>query len=125
MKLLIIFLPDFPLLSGWDNSIYEIIDYLDNDNDKLKDVPRLKRFYFLGFYENIALLMNSRLIKPEIAYYMFGYYSLKCWENDLFWIGIERESHYWRVFREFVKKMEKLEKKETQIPLNESIKYII
>lgn len=69
--------------------------------------------------------MNTGLIKPEIAHCMFGYCAMRCWENDLFWEEINRNSHYWRVFREFVKKMEDLENRKMTIPDNKKIKFKI
>ena len=106
--------------------ISKVVEALENDNKKdIAKIPRFDRYMFLGFYEDIALLMNTKLIKPEIAHYMFGYYAMRCWENDMFWKDINRESHYWRVFREFVEKMKDLENRKMTIPSNKKIKFKI
>lgn len=64
---------------------------------------------FLAFYEEIALMMNSGLIKRKIVHYMFGYYAIRCWESEIFWNNINRESAYWSLFKSFVEKMKKRE----------------
>jgi hypothetical protein len=81
----------------------------------INDDPELKEKYFkekrdyLGLFEEVALAVNSGLIKPEIAQYMFGYYAIKCWKSDSFWTGLNRDSNYWIVFRKFVEKMQVIE----------------
>src|SRR2546423_15449630 len=35
---------------------------------------------FLGLVEEVALVVNSGLIKLEVAHYMFGYYAIRCWK---------------------------------------------
>jgi hypothetical protein len=44
-----------------------------------------KAEYFLGFFEEVALMMNSGLIRKEVAHYMFGYYAIHCWDSKNFW----------------------------------------
>jgi hypothetical protein len=63
----------------------------------------------LGFFEEIALMMNSGLIRNEVAHYMFGYYAIKCWESKYFWSTVYRESIYWSLFRDFVEQMKQIE----------------
>jgi hypothetical protein len=104
----------------------KILELLEtNNNDEIRNLPRFDRYLFLGFYEEIALLVNSRIMKPEIAHYMFAYYAKLCWENDTFWYDISRESFYWRVFREFVEQMIQLETNNMTIELNQKMKFQI
>ena len=77
--------------------------------EDIKDISLMDKFLFIGFYEDIAILMKNKLITPEIAHYMFGYYAIKCWYNDNFWHDINKDSYYWHVFKDFVEKMEKIE----------------
>ncbi|MDR2595509.1 MAG: hypothetical protein LBC87_12125 [Fibromonadaceae bacterium] len=94
----------------------KIGDLLDTDDEELKDIPFADKRDFLGFFEEIALMMNSGLISKEVANYMFGYYAIKCWKSNNFWIGIEgsspyridRNSPYWRLFVEFTITMNKM-----------------
>lgn len=106
-----------------NEAINSIVDALVNDNENIRNIRKIDKFLFLGFYEDIALLMNTGLIKPEIAHYMFGYYAIICWENNLFWKDINRESHYWRVFKEFVQQMKDLEQKKINIPAKKKIQF--
>jgi hypothetical protein len=70
---------------------------------------------FIGFYEEIALMTRSGLIRPAVAHYMFGYYAIRCWESDDFWSslsgGPNRQSKYWGVFRKFALDMQREERK--------------
>lgn len=83
---------------------------LEDRAPSLKDIPRRQKRNFIGFYEDLLLLMNSGVLKPHVAHYMFGYYALRCWESDSFWEGLNRNSDYWSLFRCFVDKMNLMEK---------------
>jgi hypothetical protein len=55
-------------------------------------------------------------MSEEIAFYMFGYYAIKCWKSDNFWridedSVIERNSIYWSRFRNFAEQMEQMERR--------------
>lgn len=104
-----------------NETLKNIIELLEQKSADIRNVPRTDRYFYLGFYEEIALLVNSGILKPEIAHYMFAYYAKLCWTNDNFWHDINRESIYWRVFREFVDNMNKLEEKNMTIPTNEKL----
>jgi hypothetical protein len=59
----------------------------------------------LGFYEEIAILVNSGLLNKNLAYYMFGYYAINCSEMKIFESYMQGEEKYWMVFTQFVEKM--------------------
>jgi hypothetical protein len=65
---------------------------------------------FLGLYEEIALMMQSGLIRKDVAHYMFGYYAIRCWSSEAFWdspgSNLSRDSVYWGLFKTFVGEME-------------------
>jgi hypothetical protein len=88
----------------------EIFELLENDDPELANLPYDKKLDFLGFYEDIALMVNSDLLKKPVAHYMFAYYSIRCWESDHFWNKMNRDSAYWRLFKDFVCQMKKIEK---------------
>lgn len=92
--------------------ILQVTQYLEDDNIALSTIPILDRYFFLGFYEQIAIAVNSQLIKKEVAHYMFSYFALRCWESENFWTGINKKSYYWHVFRQYVEQMQKLESKQ-------------
>lgn len=93
-----------------NESFKKIISCLDNKDEKIRKIPRIERYYFLGFYEDIAILEKNNLIKLDLAYYMFGYYAIRCEENKYFWDWINKDSLYWKIFIEFAEKMGKQEK---------------
>ena len=88
------------------NNIRELLEI---DSPDLQVVSFLEKIDFLGFFEEIALLMNSGLLRKEVVHYMVGYYAIRCWQSDHFWHGINRDGIYWSLFREFAKDMESME----------------
>lgn len=92
-----------------NESFREIAALTEDDDSKLRDLSFKEKREYLGVLEEVALAVNSNLIKPEIAHYMFGYYAIRCWGSKNFWAGVNRDSHYWIVFRKFAEKMQVLE----------------
>ena len=73
--------------------------------NKLAQVPfRVKRDY-LGLFEEVGLAMERRLIKPEVAHYMFGYYALHCADCRAFWNDVGELNPYWDRFFRFCVQM--------------------
>ena len=93
------------------DSFKELSALIEVDNPKLESIPFKDKRDFLGFFEEVALMRNSRLISNEVAHYMFGYYAIRCWDSRHFWSGVNRESLYWTLFREFVDEMRNVEKR--------------
>ena len=89
--------------------IVNINSQLEDDHETLAEIPLIDRYYFLGYYEQIAIAVNSGLIDKDVAHYMFGYFALRCWDSKHFWNGINRQSYYWSVFKKFVDTMQELE----------------
>lgn len=87
----------------------EILSLIEKDDIKLRKQSFLKRYQFLGFYEDISIMIKSGLMNPYIAHYMFSYYALSCWKSKNFWCEINRESLYWEEFRKFVFEMKLIE----------------
>jgi hypothetical protein len=74
-----------------------IIKLLDEDpRHKLRTLSFAKKRAFVEFYEDIAVMRYSGLLKKRIAYYMFGYYTIRCNESEDFWFNLEKEKdqHY-------------------------------
>lgn len=87
-----------------------IFSLLEVDDPELLEFPFEDKRDLLGLMEEVALGVNSRLIRPEVAHYMFGYYAIRCWQSDNFWHDINRKSPYWSLFATFAKRMEKVER---------------
>ena len=94
-----------------ENDVFKhICALLEMDDPELINVPFKDKRDFLGLFEEVAIGMNSGLIKLSVAHYMFGYYAIRCWESQHFWKDVNRDSIYWIVFKDFVKQMNELEK---------------
>jgi hypothetical protein len=94
-----------------DEVLIEVCTLLEDDDDRLAELPYKTKLHFLGFYEQVALMVNSKLLRPGVAHYMFGYYAIRCWKSDKFWVNLNRESVYWSLFAAFAKEMMDAEKR--------------
>jgi hypothetical protein len=93
-----------------NESFKEILALLEKDEPALEAIPFKDKRDLLGFFEEIALMTHSGLIRKEVAGYMFGYYAIRCWESEHFWNNIMRWHDAWSLFRDFVEQMTALEK---------------
>ena len=102
-------------LTIWNNYVsnlkFQIIfDYLDNQEsksefDKLSYHDKLE---FLGFNEQIALMVEHGYINEQIAFDFFGYYAILCFDSVGFKIfGFENLP--WHRYKKFVDKMKKIQ----------------
>jgi hypothetical protein len=89
-----------------NKSFNEIRGLLENDAPQLKDVGFEEKRAYLTFFEEIAVLKNSRLMNRDLAYYMFGYYATKCLESENFWSGMNKKDIFWNVFLRFATEMQ-------------------
>jgi hypothetical protein len=84
---------------------------IDSDSILLQSIPFEDKRDFLGLFEEVAIMRNSKLIKSDIAFYMFGYYAVRCWESSNFWETVNRESAYWMIFKKFAEDAKSFEQK--------------
>jgi hypothetical protein len=71
-------------------------------------ISKAARGDYAQVFENVALLRQAGFLRPELAFYMFGFEALRCWRNDSFWEGMDR-NEWWRLLRAFVAELETLE----------------
>lgn len=88
-----------------EGSFQRLLTMIHDDCEDIARESIQDRRNLVGFLEEIALMMNSGLIRPEVAHYMFGYYVLLIDDCGPFWTGLDREGDYWAVFRAFASKM--------------------
>ena len=85
-----------------DPVLYNVLSLIDSDDSMLSETtmwdPKRK---LLTFFEEIALLVNSKQINDEVAYYMFGYYAKCARDGPNFKVGIDLEVKYWGLFFNF------------------------
>jgi hypothetical protein len=96
-------------------SFSHICELLEYDDSELRTTPYAQKRDFLGFFQELAILVNSKLVRIEVAHYMFGYYALRCWNSSHFWRNEEgqwmnKEDRHWRLFDHFAKRLEAIEK---------------
>jgi len=82
---------------------------LEDDDPKLAEVSYEAKLEFLGHFEEIAIMMNSGLIRKKVVHYMLSYHAIKCWDSDYFWADLNSESDYWSLFRDFALQMKKIQ----------------
>ena len=63
----------------------------------------------LGLFEEVALMMNSKLIRREVAHYMFGSYVIACSDSEYFWTNLDKQEIYWSLFNDFALQMKEVE----------------
>ncbi|GIF02388.1 hypothetical protein [Paractinoplanes rishiriensis] len=95
-----------------DARMVEILRLIQDDDPKLADqeeVSYTEKYEVLGYFEEVALMLNSGVVRPAVAWYMFGYYALRLSDSGNFWSNIERADPYWALFNTFAEKMNQLE----------------
>ena len=93
-----------------DNERFQnILEHLCGDND-FTSISLNAKFEFMSFFEDVAFLMNSKLIKEEVVFYMFGGDAIIAWNNDKFWSQELRDNKLWSLLTDFVHQMEEKEK---------------
>ncbi|MBC8066645.1 MAG: hypothetical protein H7Y17_17575 [Chlorobia bacterium] len=93
----------------------KILDLLAVDDPNLEAESVQEKRNFIGFLEEVALMVNSKLIRREVAHYMFGYYVLLAAKSEHFWAGLDKDSQYWTVFRQFAEEMKSLSESKNDI----------
>ncbi|MFN8748703.1 MAG: hypothetical protein ACK5ZE_13900 [Pseudanabaena sp.] len=96
-----------------DPEFKEICELLESDDPKLREIPLVQRDRFTGFFEELAIMHNSKLINDDVAFYMFGYFAIRCNHSENFWHGLNRNQKLWALFFSFAKDMEKADRKFT------------
>lgn len=76
----------------------------------LASVPKADKVEFAAFYEDLALMVDTGMMRPLIAQYWFGYYVALADGEQSFWSDMNPDLVYWKVFRRFAKKMRQGEK---------------
>jgi hypothetical protein len=84
-----------------NDSFRQTLNLLPGDDVRLKEISIQDRRNFIGFLEEVALMVNSKIIRREVAHYMFGYYVGLAEKSEHLWEGLDKNSVYWTVFREF------------------------
>jgi hypothetical protein len=87
----------------------EICELLFANDPRLAGYNAQDKRDFVGLLEEVALQMNAGLIKPDLAHYMFGYYTVRCMESADFWANVALDEVYWTLFQDFAREMKQKE----------------
>jgi len=105
-----------------ENAVFKnICALLDSGDKELINIPFEEKRDFLGLFEEVAIMKKSGLIKPEVTYYMFGYYAIRCWKSQYFWNSVNRDSLYWKIFKDFAEESMKFESKNNNLNPNKVV----
>jgi len=97
-----------------NNAFKCICDVLDEKVEGFGDVSPEDKSEFICFFEEVAIMLKSKFICEKEAYYMFGYYAIRCSRNHAFEKGFPYKGSSWRLFDDFVMKMKRIEKDENE-----------
>lgn len=101
-----------------NTSLIKIVNHVQNylNHPELKsrieayNISLHNFYYFLGFYKEISLLYQQRLISRKLAKEMFVWYAIEVAKNDNYW-RVFGESYVtddeWKNFKFFVNEMQK------------------
>jgi hypothetical protein len=84
--------------------LFDMLDHQDDEKirKQFEALSFEKKLDFLGFYEELAMMVESGLIRRAVAHYMYGYYAIACWDSEVFWNEEDRNDPYWCLFKNFV-----------------------
>jgi hypothetical protein len=92
-----------------DNATFaEMRRLLDKGDAKIAEFSFKDRSDYASYFEEIALLKNSGVIKRDVAFYMFSWEAIQCWKSGGFWQGFDKSDRYWGLLRLFVEEMESM-----------------
>ena len=93
-----------------DETFKNICDWLETDDEKLKDISLVEKDRFMGFFEEFALLKNSGFVNDQVSLYMFGYFAIRCLDSNNFWHGLNKDHQLWALFFDFAEQMKEANK---------------
>ena len=88
--------------------LFEILCLIDGvDAHKLANNNMWdKKRKFLTFFEEMALLVNNKMLDEHVADYMFSYYAKTAWENEFFREGIDPSAEHWGLLFDYITRSE-------------------
>ena len=94
-----------------ENPVFkEICDLMFANDPRLREINAQDKRDFVGLLEEVALQVNSGLIRPDLAHYMFGYFTVKCLDSEDFWANLTLDEIYWNLFHDFAQEIKAREK---------------
>ncbi|MEN9948362.1 MAG: hypothetical protein RL106_1185 [Bacteroidota bacterium] len=72
------------------------------------DITLFDFYYFIGFYEEINILISEGLLQKKMAKEMFAFYAIEMAENPIYWQQFNEDyttDANWKNFKQFVNRM--------------------
>lgn len=91
-----------------DNAIVQkVIKLLEHDDSQgLEGLEQSEKSTFVCFIDDVAVMQNSGLIRPELAAYTFGLYAKDCLQADSFWTnGLDQTDPFCTGFVELLREL--------------------
>ena len=89
-----------------NESFQRITELITQDSDSLLQLRTVEKAGYAYFFEEIALLTSSGLVREQVAAFTFGVYAIRCWENKKFWQGLQQE--HWVHLESFINHMKRV-----------------
>jgi hypothetical protein len=95
----------------YNDKLYNrICKMIVEDSDKLASISITDKINFTGLFDEISLLVNSNLLDIRIVDNLFGFYIFECWNNNSFWVGLDRDDNqYHGLLKSLVIRLENIE----------------
>ncbi len=87
-------------------AIYHLLH--TKDEDAVRHMSRVQRVRYMGFVEEVALLVKSNLVPRGVAHYMLGRVPIEAADSEAFMHDINPEELHWKLFFHFVGEMREL-----------------
>ena len=85
-----------------DNAeIQKVCELLHGANSAAGPLTKQQKEVFICFLEEIYFMMNSGIMKRDLALYTFGYYGKTALDSEPFWQGLNKNEPFYIHFLEF------------------------
>jgi hypothetical protein len=84
-----------------NSDIQKVCELLHNPNASTGPLTKQQKEVFICFMEEVYFMMNSGIIKRDLALYSFGYYAKMALCNEKFWQGLDKNELFYIHFIRF------------------------
>jgi hypothetical protein len=92
-----------------NSDIAQICELVIKDSPELANISKYRKEVVICFFEEVAVLNNSRILPKNLIVNSFGYYAIKCYESKFFWSNLDKHG----LFTGFCEEMLSAKKKIT------------
>lgn len=88
-----------------NHDIAMVCELVMQDAPQLADIAKYKKEVVICFFEEVAILQNSRILPENLIVNSFGYYAIKCYESKHFWANLDKCELFYGLLTGFCEKM--------------------